>query len=181
MNNTRPPLNTSRCAPGATHYRRRHHGRHLAPLARIFISLYYPWFCRGTRKRIPRATRANTTALDLIQNEETLEDALRWFPMPVVNQALSSMPGAPHYGRGTRCITAQFKPDWSVVLESKVEGNGRYVNLLPGDTKLSSKWTPRMIEDGATSTNGRRLSPKWCLTQQGSLSTTDSLSQIPWS
>lgn len=69
--------------------------------------------------------------------------------MPVVNQALSVMPGAPHYGRGTRCITTQFKPDWSVVLESKVEGNGRYVNLLPGDTKLSSKWTPRMIEDGA--------------------------------
>jgi hypothetical protein len=82
-----------------------------------------------------------------IYNEESFEDLLRRFVTPVVNYALEEQAGSCHYGRGTRCTNEDlYKPDWSLVSGHHLNGEGGYKNLLPGDTKLDSKWQPEMID-----------------------------------
>ncbi|KAK3944263.1 hypothetical protein QBC46DRAFT_172528 [Diplogelasinospora grovesii] len=125
----------------------------------IAIDTWFPWpdFTYENITRIFATELARQyhgplepAALDkdlLIFNEEVAEDGLRRFPVPVVNYALSLMPGAPHYGRGTRCLYFRLKADWSLISDMRLDDNNRYVNLVPGDTKLSSKWTPDMLDD----------------------------------
>ncbi|KAH6627772.1 hypothetical protein F5144DRAFT_283697 [Chaetomium tenue] len=82
-----------------------------------------------------------------IHNEESFEDLLRRFVTPVVNYALEGQAISCHYGRGTRCPNRDsYKPDWSLVSEHHINGEGGYRNLLPGDTKLDAKWQPDMID-----------------------------------
>ncbi|KAK5989705.1 hypothetical protein PT974_07961 [Cladobotryum mycophilum] len=80
-----------------------------------------------------------------IVNEATLEDLLRRFISPSINYALAGQCGSSHYGRGTRCHS-DYEPDWSVISSYWTDETG-YVNLLPGDTKLDSKWWPTMLQD----------------------------------
>lgn len=80
-----------------------------------------------------------------IHKEVSVEDGLRRFRIPIVNYALERMPGSPHYARGDRCGTSGFEPDWSCVSDKALVYEGQtYRNLVPGDTKISSKWCPEM-------------------------------------
>lgn len=102
----------------------------------------------GTRyrgEREPRPLAKDTS----IYNEESVEDALRRYRIPTVNYALGGMPNAPHYGRGTRCpgTGSGFKTDWSCVSDARTGENGAYLNLVPGDTKISAKWWPELVDD----------------------------------
>ncbi len=72
---------------------------------------------------------------------------LRRFVCPTVNYALDTANGSSHYGRGTRCGLGRYKPDWSLVSNQHFASNGGYANLVPGDTKLDSKWRPDMAEE----------------------------------
>ncbi|KAM4059828.1 hypothetical protein HRG_002548 [Hirsutella rhossiliensis] len=82
-----------------------------------------------------------------VHNEETLDDYLRRFMIPTVNYALAGQAGQAHFGRGSRC-GGNYIPDWSVVSDKHLhEELGAYVNLLPGDTKLSAKWAPEMLSN----------------------------------
>src|ERR1700744_5462712 len=83
--------------------------------------------------------------LDLrINDEETLEDLLRRFVIPTVNHApYSRTRPCGHFGRGRRC-PSYGKPDWSVISPHRLDDDGMYRNLLPGDTKLDAKWWPMM-------------------------------------
>ncbi|KAK5999027.1 hypothetical protein PT974_01414 [Cladobotryum mycophilum] len=80
-----------------------------------------------------------------ICNEATFDDLVRRFICPIVNYALAGQPGSCHYGRGTRC-PSKHEPDW-LVISSNWIGDKGYINVLPGDTKLDSKWWPSMIHD----------------------------------
>lgn len=93
-----------------------------------------------------RAPRLLATGLDTkIYNEESFDDVVRRFISPVVNYALEpQQPGAYCYSRGTLCGT-DYKPDWSLVSDSHVDTAGYYIHWLPGDTKLSKKWSPEML------------------------------------
>jgi hypothetical protein len=64
----------------------------------------------------------------------------------VVNYALANQTGSSHFGRGSRCPSGEFKPDWSVVSDSRLDAYGYYANVLAGDTKLSAKWRPEMVK-----------------------------------
>ncbi|KAK1764383.1 hypothetical protein QBC33DRAFT_197619 [Phialemonium atrogriseum] len=78
--------------------------------------------------------------LDLrICNEDTLQTVLQRFIMPTVNYSLHGQAGGCHYGPGSRCAV-DIKPDWSCI------AHGQYINVVPGDTKLSAKWWPNMSE-----------------------------------
>ncbi|KAH8734121.1 hypothetical protein BGZ61DRAFT_296796, partial [Ilyonectria robusta] len=83
-----------------------------------------------------------------IFNEDTLDDILRRFEVAVVNYCLVEQTGSPHFGRGTRCESNKYKPDWSTVSHSYMVSSNRFDNLLPGDTKVSSKWRPEMKNEG---------------------------------
>lgn len=80
-----------------------------------------------------------------ILDEDSADDAMRRFPMPVVNYALKSAKGTEHFRRGSRCASKDYIPNWSVVADDHfIEGegvglSGRFMNILPGDTKISSK------------------------------------------
>ncbi|OAR05855.1 hypothetical protein LLEC1_06539 [Akanthomyces lecanii] len=88
-----------------------------------------------------------------ILNEDSTDDAIRRFPMPIVNYALKSAKGTEHFGRGSRCASIRYVPDWSVVADDHfMEGEGaglmeRLMDILPGDTKISSKWTSEIETD----------------------------------
>ncbi|KAM3555348.1 hypothetical protein MY1884_005635 [Beauveria asiatica] len=86
--------------------------------------------------------------LDLcVLREDTTQDALGRFPIPIINYALSSGGGTEHFGRGSRCQPdAMYAPDWSVVSCSHSSTEGM-PNILPGDTKISSKWWSGMLDD----------------------------------
>ncbi|RSM19765.1 hypothetical protein CDV31_001396 [Fusarium ambrosium] len=84
-----------------------------------------------------------------IVNEETLDDVLRRFEIPIVNYCLNRRDGIPHFGRGSRCGTT-YKPDWSVISPLRLSQDQCFDNVLPGDTKLSKKWWPTMGREGAT-------------------------------
>lgn len=91
--------------------------------------------------REPRVLDKDTS----VHNEESVEDALRRYRIPTVNYALDGMPNAPHYARGTRCsgTGSGFKADWSCVSDAALDpDDGSYLNLVPGDTKISAKWSP---------------------------------------
>lgn len=83
-----------------------------------------------------------------IFTEETLEDILRRFEAPLVNYCLFDQTGSPHFGRGSRCESVDYKPDWSTVSHSHLQASKRFENLLPGDTKVSRKWRPEMKNEG---------------------------------
>ncbi|PNY27982.1 Uncharacterized protein TCAP_02092 [Tolypocladium capitatum] len=80
-----------------------------------------------------------------IRYEHSLDLFLAIFMLPVVNGALEratkvlKMDEVFYLGPG--CWVGD--PDWALVSHHRIE-NGRYWNLLPGDTKLSAKWQPRM-------------------------------------
>ncbi|KAM4057191.1 hypothetical protein HRG_004031 [Hirsutella rhossiliensis] len=82
-----------------------------------------------------------------ISNEETMEDLLRRFETPIVNYCLNGREGDPHFGRGSRCGKA-YKPDWSVVSPLRLDESDNFMNVLPGDTKLHTKWWPAMKTNG---------------------------------
>ncbi|RSL71603.1 hypothetical protein CEP54_001202 [Fusarium duplospermum] len=82
-----------------------------------------------------------------IFNEETLDDVLRRFEIPIVNYCLNKRDGIPHFGRGSRCGTT-YKPDWSVISPLRLSQDQCFVNILPGDTKLGKKWWPTMGREG---------------------------------
>ncbi|EPE04333.1 hypothetical protein F503_01337 [Ophiostoma piceae UAMH 11346] len=89
----------------------------------------------------PSTSRTSTLPLDLeICNEQTFELALHRFIMPTVNHCLAVSSTKPHYGPGSRCTLPDAKPDWSCV------GRGVYFNYVPGDTKLSAKFWPSMLD-----------------------------------
>lgn len=72
--------------------------------------------------------------------------------MPLVNAALiqaNTLLGRPQDDRGHlwgsgRGVASSGRPDWSFCSPSKKHQSGRYVNLVPGDTKLSTKWQPSL-------------------------------------
>ncbi|OIW24114.1 hypothetical protein CONLIGDRAFT_564789, partial [Coniochaeta ligniaria NRRL 30616] len=74
-----------------------------------------------------------------ICNEDTLQAAFIRFLMPTVNWCLSDQPGSCYYGPGSR-VPHELRPDWSCI------AHGLYVNYVPGDTKLSSKFLPDMMD-----------------------------------
>ncbi|ATY62557.1 hypothetical protein A9K55_006960 [Cordyceps militaris] len=84
----------------------------------------------------------------IVFNEASVDDLLRKFPVSVVNWALHSATSqneTPHFGRGSRCPAilwqhARYIPDWSVIVTERV-------NVLPGDSKISSKWWPEMLNN----------------------------------
>lgn len=78
-----------------------------------------------------------------ICSEDTLDVLLHRFPIPTINYALASQQGSCYFGRGSRC-GEEIKPDWSVTSPNCLS-EGSYINVLPGDTKLDSKWWPQMI------------------------------------
>ncbi|RKU42520.1 hypothetical protein DL546_004002 [Coniochaeta pulveracea] len=81
----------------------------------------------------------NALPLDLrICNEQTLQAAFVRFLMPTVNCCLYGLAGNCHYGAGSRCRDSSI-PDWSCV------AHDQYINYVPGDTKLSTKFYPDMI------------------------------------
>ncbi|KAL1859834.1 hypothetical protein VTK73DRAFT_7435 [Phialemonium thermophilum] len=80
----------------------------------------------------------------LVSNETAVDDTLRRFPVPTVNYALNEVAGSPHFGRGTRVFHTDYQPDWSVVSDEEVDENGVWCNLLPGESKIGSKWFPEM-------------------------------------
>lgn len=84
-----------------------------------------------------------------IFNEETMEDVLRRFEIPIVNYCLNGRDGDAHFGRGSRC-GMEYKPDWSVVSPLRQDGQNGRLNVLPGVTKLSTQWWPTMKRDGGT-------------------------------
>lgn len=91
------------------------------------------------RYRGPSQDDADALPLDLrICNEQTLQAAFVRFLMPTVNSCLYGLPGNCHYGAGSRC-TDEAIPDWSCV------AHDQYVNYVPGDTKLSTKFFPDLI------------------------------------
>ncbi|OIW30772.1 hypothetical protein CONLIGDRAFT_594702 [Coniochaeta ligniaria NRRL 30616] len=94
-----------------------------------------------------------------IWDEHTLDFFLVRFMFPVVNGALAranevlQLHEVFYLGPGS--WTGSM--DWALVSRERVEG-GRYYNLLPGDTKLSAKWHPKM---GKSSNDGVRY--QWSL------------------
>lgn len=84
-----------------------------------------------------------------IFNEETLDDVLRRFEIPIVNYCLNRRDTVPHFGRGSRCRTT-YRPDWSVISPLRLNQGQFFANVLPGDTKLSKKWWPTMAREGGT-------------------------------
>lgn len=97
---------------------------------------------------LPRPTASSFDAE--IFAEDTFEDILRRFLSPTVNEALRLACAAiaqstVHLGRWSRCQSDHFMPDWSVVSSDYKTSNGKYLNLLPGDTKLHSKWSPGLL------------------------------------
>ncbi|KAI1822677.1 hypothetical protein F4861DRAFT_513593 [Xylaria intraflava] len=84
----------------------------------------------------------------VVQNEETLEDLLRRFVVPTVNYALDGQAKRPHFGRGSRCNNSSIKPDWSLISDEHISRD-RFLNLVPGDTKLGAKWRPSMAVENS--------------------------------
>lgn len=82
-----------------------------------------------------------------IYNEDSFDDLLRRFVSPTINYALENQAGSCHYGRGTRCPVENYKPDWSVISDQCINSDGQFANILPGDTKLDSKWRPEMVNE----------------------------------
>jgi hypothetical protein len=97
------------------------------------------------RYRGPSRDDADALPLDLtICNEQTLQAALLRFLMPTVNCSLHGLDGGCHYGPGSRCPD-EVEPDWLCIAHDK------YINYVPGDTKLSAKFFPDMINSAVES------------------------------
>ncbi|KAK4106829.1 hypothetical protein N658DRAFT_503220 [Parathielavia hyrcaniae] len=92
-----------------------------------------------------------------ISNEETFDDLLRRFVIPVVKYGLVNYTGSPYCGRGSRCRTYPYKPDWSVAPDSRFDEDRSYANTLPGDTKLSAEWWPEMIDEESTAAEWKKV------------------------
>jgi hypothetical protein len=89
-----------------------------------------------------------------IFDERSVELHLAKHLMPLVNAALVHANGLlrrpaddqTHLWGGGRTATKneRGRPDWSLCSRSKLTLSGKYLNLVPGDTKLSNKWRPSM-------------------------------------
>ena len=94
----------------------------------------------------PKALDKDTS----VYNGGSVEHTFRRYRIPTVNYALNGMPNAPHCGRGTRCpgTGSGFKAGWSCISDAAMDlNNESYLNLVPGDTKISSKWWPGLHDD----------------------------------
>ncbi|KAI0550179.1 hypothetical protein F4679DRAFT_595065 [Xylaria curta] len=98
----------------------------------------------GSQYKGPRIFEQPLPQDQVLFHEDTLEDFLRRFIVPVVNYCLDQSEGQPHFGRGSRCGGNE---DWSVVSPSRVCERGNLMNHLPGDSKVSSKWWTAMKDD----------------------------------
>ncbi|KAK1957236.1 hypothetical protein LY78DRAFT_562150, partial [Colletotrichum sublineola] len=80
-----------------------------------------------------------------IRDELTLNYFLQKFVFPIINQALgrATEPEVFYISPGTWCF-GHGLPDWGLVTPGRFDM--KYQNLLPGDTKLSAKWQPWMVE-----------------------------------
>ncbi|OAA61299.1 hypothetical protein SPI_05323 [Niveomyces insectorum RCEF 264] len=85
--------------------------------------------------------------LDLVLHDESsCDDVLRRFIIPTVNYALAQQLSPCHYGRGSRYpLSTGEIPDWSLFSNANTRDDGHFVSILPGDTKISSKWWPELI------------------------------------
>jgi len=60
-------------------------------------------------------------------------------------QKVSNSSGQLHLARRGRCPYGEdnrFNPDWALVHSELFAENGQFLSILPGDSKLSAKWTP---------------------------------------
>ncbi|KAK4154006.1 hypothetical protein C8A00DRAFT_14844, partial [Chaetomidium leptoderma] len=90
-----------------------------------------------------------------IFDEKSVESHLTKYTMPLVNAALIQANGLlghddnhrGHIWATGRGGTTSGRPDWSVCSPDRKHQSGRYVNLVPGDTKVSKKWLPTLKRD----------------------------------
>lgn len=124
------------------------------------VNDWHPWedftydtikqiFKKELSRRYKGESEPQPLPLDLrVLKEDATQDALGRFPIPIVNYALNSIGGTEHFSRGSRCYQhGVYIPDWSVVSQSHVGVTGGMLNILPGDTKISSKWWSSMLKD----------------------------------
>ncbi|KAJ4161591.1 uncharacterized protein LMH87_007622 [Akanthomyces muscarius] len=106
-------------------------------------------FKKDLGRRYKGENEPSPLPMDLdVFKEDATQDALGRFPVPIVNYALDSSGGSEHFGRGSRCETNDmYVPDWSVLSKPHAIEAGMMLNMLPGDTKISSKWRSSMLED----------------------------------
>ncbi|KAH6988152.1 hypothetical protein BKA56DRAFT_479076 [Ilyonectria sp. MPI-CAGE-AT-0026] len=105
-------------------------------------------FGRELNKQYQGSPQQRALPKDLsFNNEGTLEDILRKFDIPVVNYCLETMAGGPHFARGSRCGDNDLEPDWSLVSDFCRDPDGRFANVLPGETKPHDEWCPSMKDD----------------------------------
>ncbi|KAH6611765.1 hypothetical protein B0J18DRAFT_82782 [Chaetomium sp. MPI-SDFR-AT-0129] len=87
-------------------------------------------------------------------DEKSVECHLTKHTMPLVNAALvraNNLLNQDPRNRGHLWASGRGggitgRPDWSLCSPSQRHSSGKYVNLLPGDTKLSRKWVPNLKE-----------------------------------
>ncbi|KAG6106168.1 hypothetical protein E4U13_007548 [Claviceps humidiphila] len=87
----------------------------------------------------------------VIRDELSLTIFLAKYIWPAVNLALPQArsilrlgPEQLYLGTGSWCQQGRKVPDWGLALDQSGLSTGKFDNLLPGDTKLSAKWTPDM-------------------------------------
>jgi hypothetical protein len=112
------------------------------------LSIYGDILATPWGAALPRSTASSFDTE--VFAEDTLEDILRRFLSPTVNEALhlacaTITQSTIHLGRGSRCQSSQVRPDWSLVSRDHKDEDGKYLNLLPGDTKLHKKWHAEML------------------------------------
>ncbi|KAI1759292.1 hypothetical protein GGR53DRAFT_514031 [Hypoxylon sp. FL1150] len=84
----------------------------------------------------------------IVVDELSLEDYLRAFVSRPVNYALQTLQSQPYFGRGTRAGIDYGEPDWSLISEDRRDQEGYLLNLLPGETKLGTKFWYKMPDEG---------------------------------
>ncbi|KAF7553468.1 hypothetical protein G7Z17_g3594 [Cylindrodendrum hubeiense] len=83
--------------------------------------------CHGSAEQVP-----------LLKDNDTLEDVLDRFEIPIVNCCLGSQTGTAHLVRKNSGESANCKPDWSTVSRSHLDAHSCFKNILPGYTKLNN-------------------------------------------
>ncbi|KAK3292825.1 uncharacterized protein B0H64DRAFT_202116 [Chaetomium fimeti] len=107
-----------------------------------------PWPNAPSDHRLPNIDPMERELFD----EKSLESHLTKHTMPLVNAALvrantrlhRSQDDRGHLWASGRGGGILGKPDWSLCSPNRKQPSGKYVNLVPGDTKLSTKWKPGM-------------------------------------
>ncbi|KAL8382078.1 hypothetical protein RB595_006050 [Gaeumannomyces hyphopodioides] len=97
--------------------------------------------------------RREHTEFDIeILNEDTFDHFLTLFNHPIINHALAvaletlERPKIKaHLGRGSRCSGKDQGMDWCLISPNYPGEHNKYANVLPGDSKLQSKWNMGMF------------------------------------